>query len=120
LLVGAVIMVLVGQGRLSSWGLYPSIVIVLREIMVSGLREYLAELRIGLPATRLAKWKTGFQMVALGAALAGDTSAKLIGIPAFPLSTIGEVLLWLAASLTLLTGWDYLKVSWVHATSRPA
>jgi cardiolipin synthase (CMP-forming) len=120
LLVGAVIMVLVGQGRLSYWGLYPSIVIVLREILVSGLREYLAELRIGLPASKLAKWKTGFQMVALGAALAGDTSAKLIGVPGFPLSTIGEALLWLAASLTLLTGWDYLKVSWVHATSRPA
>jgi cardiolipin synthase (CMP-forming) len=120
LLVGAVIMVLVGQGRLSYLGLYPSIVIVLREILVSGLREYLAELRVGLPATKLAKWKTGFQMVALGAALAGDTSARLIGIPTFPLSTIGEALLWLAASLTLLTGWDYLKVSWAHATSRPA
>lgn len=119
LLIGAVIMVLVGQSRLSYWGLYPSIVIVLREILVSGLREYLAELRVGLPATRLAKWKTGFQMVALGALLAGDTSAKLIGIPSFPLSLIGEGLLWIAASLTLLTGWDYLKVGWIHATGMP-
>jgi cardiolipin synthase len=120
LLVGAVIMVLVGQGRLSYWGLYPSIVIVLREILVSGLREYLAELRVGLPTTKLAKWKTGFQMAALGFLLAGDTSARLIGIPAFPLSTVGEAFLWLAASLTLVTGWDYLKVSWAHATSTPA
>ena len=55
LLVGAALMMLVGQGRLSAWGLYPAIVIMLREILVSGLREYLAEIRIGLPVTGLAK-----------------------------------------------------------------
>ena len=60
LLVGAALMMLVGQGRLSTWGLYPAIVIMLREILVSGLREYLAAIRIGLPVTPLAKWKTGF------------------------------------------------------------
>ena len=76
LLVGAALMMLVGQGRLSAWGLYPAIVIMLREILVSGLREYLAAIRIGLPVTRLAKWKTGFQMGALGTLLAGDTSAR--------------------------------------------
>ena len=65
-------MLLVGQARLSHWGLYPAIVIMLREILVSGLREYLAGIRIGLPVTRLAKWKTGFQMGALGTLLAGD------------------------------------------------
>ena len=66
LLVGAALMMLVGQNRLSALGLYPAIVIMLREILVSGLREYLAGIRIGLPVTRLAKWKTGFQMGALG------------------------------------------------------
>ena len=66
LLVGAALMMLVGMERLSAAGLYPAIVIMLREILVSGLREYLAGIRIGLPVTRLAKWKTGFQMGALG------------------------------------------------------
>ena len=76
LLVGATLMLLAGQGRLSGSGAYPAIVILLREILVSGLREYLAGLRIGLPVTRLAKWKTGFQMGALGTLLAGDSSAR--------------------------------------------
>ena len=76
LLVGAALMMLVGLGRLSAWGLYPAIVIMLREILVSGLREYLAGIRIGLPVTRLAKWKTGFQMGALGTLLAGNSSAQ--------------------------------------------
>src|ERR1700733_8728686 len=80
LLVGAVLLLLVGHHRLSPLGLYPAIVIVLREILVSGLREYLAGIRVGLPVTGLAKWKTGFQMGALGTLLAGDTGARLIGL----------------------------------------
>ena len=66
LLVGATLMVLAGTQRLSWLGLYPATVIMCREILVSGLREYLASLSVGLPVTRLAKWKTGLQMVALG------------------------------------------------------
>ncbi|HEY8290675.1 MAG TPA: CDP-diacylglycerol--glycerol-3-phosphate 3-phosphatidyltransferase, partial [Acetobacteraceae bacterium] len=100
LLVGAALMMLVGQNRLSAYGLYPAIVIMLREILVSGLREYLAGIRIGLPVTRLAKWKTGFQMGALGTLLAGDTTAALIGLPWLPVSAIGEAMLWGAAALT--------------------
>ncbi len=117
LLVGAALMMLVGLGRLSTWGLYPAIVIMLREILVSGLREYLAELRIGLPVTRLAKWKTGFQMGALGTLLAGDTSAKLLHLGFIPISIIGEAMLWIAAALTLLTGWDYLVAGLRHAAT---
>jgi len=117
LLVGAALMLLAGQGRLSTWGLYPAIVILLREILVSGLREYLAGLRVGLPVTTLAKWKTGFQMGALGALIAGDDSAALLHISALPVATIGEVMLWIAAVLTLITGWDYLKAGLRHATS---
>lgn len=116
LLVGAVIMVLVGQGRLSPWGLYPSILIILREILVSGLREFLAEVRVGLPVTQLSKWKTGVQMVSLGMLLAGNNSADLLGIGWLPVSSIGEGLLWLAAALTLVTGWDYMKTGWRHAS----
>jgi cardiolipin synthase len=117
LLVGATLMVLAGLGRLSNWGLYPAIVILLREILVSGLREYLAGLRVGLPVTNLAKWKTGFQMGALGTLLAGDNSALLLHLQFLPVSLIGEIMLWIAAALTLLTGWDYLKASLRHAAA---
>ena len=120
LLVGATLMMLVGMGRLSTWGLYPAIVIMLREILVSGLREYLAGIRVGLPVTKLAKWKTGFQMGALGTLLAGDTSAVLLGIPWLPVSQIGEMMLWGAAILTLLTGWDYLNAGLRHAAASGA
>lgn len=117
LLVGATLMLLAGQGRLSAWGLYPAIVILLREILVSGLREYLAGLRIGLPVTNLAKWKTGVQMGALGALLAGDDSAQLLHLEFLPVSTIGEIMLWAAAGLTLWTGWDYLTAGLRHAAA---
>ena len=89
---------------------------MLREILVSGLREYLAGIRIGLPVTPLAKWKTGFQMGALGTLLAGDSTAHLLHIGFLPVSLIGEAMLWIAAGLTLWTGWDYLTAGWRHAT----
>src|ERR671916_1575952 len=72
LLVGAALIVLAGHDRLTGWTLYPAIVILLREILVSGLREYLAELRIGLPVSRLAKWKTAIQMTAIGFLIVGE------------------------------------------------
>jgi len=120
LLVGAVLMVLVGTSRLSRFGLYPAIVIMLREILVSGLREYLAGMRVGLPVTKLAKWKTGVQLTALGALIAGNGTPTLLGLGTFPLALIGEALLWLAALLTLLTGWDYLTAGLRHAAAVPA
>jgi cardiolipin synthase len=109
-------MMLVGLQRVSALGLFPAIIIMLREILVSGLREYLAGLRIGLPVTRLAKWKTGFQMGALGTLLAGDSSAHLLHLSFLPVSAIGEAMLWVAAMLTLWTGWDYLTAGLQHAT----
>jgi cardiolipin synthase len=117
LLVAATLMMLVGHDRLSEAGLYPATVILLREILVSGLREYLAELRIGLPVTRLAKWKTGFQMGALGTLLGGDTTARLLHLPFLPVTYIGEAMLWIAALLTLLTGWDYLTAGLRHVAA---
>ena len=120
LLVGATLMLLVGHGRLSDPGLYPAIVIMLREILVSGLREYLAGIRIGLPVTRLAKWKTGFQMGALGTLLAGDNGAAVVHLSFLPVGMIGEAMLWVAAALTLMTGWDYLTAGLRHvATAAP-
>ncbi|MGC4106903.1 MAG: CDP-diacylglycerol--glycerol-3-phosphate 3-phosphatidyltransferase [Thermomicrobiales bacterium] len=119
LLVGAALMMLAGMARLSPWGLYPAIVIMLREILVSGLREYLAGIRVGLPVTRLAKWKTGFQMGALGTLLAGDTGATVLRLSWLPVSDIGEIMLWVAALLTLVTGWDYLTAGLRHAAAPP-
>lgn len=115
LLVGSALMLLAGLGQLSTWGLLPAIVILLREILVSGLREFLAGLSVGLPVTRLAKWKTGAQMTALGMLLAGDGAATLIGVPWLPVGLFGEVLLWIAAILTLVTGWDYLRAALGYA-----
>ena len=124
LLVGSALMLLAGLGHLSRWGLLPAIVIMLREILVSGLREFLAGLAAGLPVTRLAKWKTAAQMIALGMLLAGDGAARLLELPWLPVGIAGEVLLWAAALLTLLTGWDYLRAALRHAMAeekqRPA
>jgi cardiolipin synthase len=116
LLVGATLMVLAGMGRLSRVALYPAIVIMCREILVSGLREYLAGLRVGLPVTRLAKWKTGLQMAALGTLLAGDSGAGVLGIAWLHVGLIGHAMLWVAALLTLVTGWDYLYAGLRHVS----
>ncbi len=120
LLVGAALMLLAGMGRLTDFGLFPAIVILLREILVSGLREYLAGLAVGLPVTRLAKWKTGFQMGALGTLLAGDSAARVLGLSVLPVSLIGELMLWTAAGLTLVTGWDYLQAGLRHVGAAPS
>ncbi len=120
LLVGAALMVLVGFERLDDRALLPAIIIMLREILVSGLREYLATLRVGLPVTPLAKWKTGFQMGALGVLLAGDSTARLLGIGWLPIGLIGELMLWAAAILTLVTGWDYWVAGMRHAAREDA
>jgi cardiolipin synthase len=121
LLIGATLMALVGFGHLPTGGIYPAIVIMLREILVSGLREYLAEIRVGLPVTKLAKWKTGFQMVALGLLLLGGGGARVMGLGWLPMAWIGGTLLWVAAVLTLITGWDYLTAGLRHVTApRPS
>lgn len=102
LLVGAALLLLAGGGRLGLVGLAAALAILLRELLVSGLREHLAGLGgVVLPVTSLAKWKTGAQMVALTLLLAGDG----------PLAPLGEGLLVVAAGLTLRTGWDYLQVA---------
>jgi cardiolipin synthase len=120
LLVGATLMLLAGTSRLSWLGLYPAIVIMCREILVSGLREYLAGLSVGLPVTRLAKWKTGLQMAALGLLLAGDDGAALLHLAWLHVTALGGAMLFLAAGLTLVTGWDYLMAGLRHVSpARP-
>jgi len=114
LLVAATLFMLVATDRLSSGAILPALVILCREILVSGLREYLAELRVGLPVSKLAKWKTAIQMVAIGVLIVGNAG------PAFlPVAAIGEIMLWIAAILTLVTGYDYLRAGLAHMTRAP-
>jgi len=116
LLVGAALMLLAGFDAMSQWALLPAIVIMLREILVSGLREFLASVNaLGLPVTQLAKWKTGVQMTAIGVLIAGNPAASVLGLSFLPVTIIGEIMLWIAAVLTLLTGWDYLRTGLGHA-----
>lgn len=115
LLVAAVLFMLVAFDRVSQWSELPALVILLREILVSGLREFLAEVRIGMPVSRLAKWKTGIQMVALPVLLVGDAGPVFL-----PTSELGEIALWMAAFLTLITGWDYLRAGLKHLRAEPA
>jgi len=92
------------------WSLWAAIVILCREILVSGLREYLAELKVSLPVTQLAKWKTTIQMVAIGFLLAGPAGDKIL-----PYTTeIGIILLWISAIVTLYTGYDYFRAGLKH------
>jgi cardiolipin synthase len=114
LLVSATLLMLTATGRLSSGSVLPALVILCREILVSGLREYLAELRVGMPVSRLAKWKTAIQMVAIGVLIVGDAGPALL-----PVAAIGEMLLWVAALLTLVTGYDYLRAGLAHMTRAP-
>jgi len=109
LLVVAVLFVLVGTGDIAGWAVVPAVVIVLREILVSGLREHLAGHRIGLPVTPLAKWKTAAQMGALTLLLLGDAPPE-----AATVKLVGEALLWIAAVLTAITGYHYLRLSLHH------
>jgi cardiolipin synthase len=96
-----------------------SVVILCREILVSGLREHLATLKVGIPVSRLAKWKTLIQMVAIGFLLVGPAGPWFVD-PRLTTQAIGEILLWLAASLTLVTGYDYLVASIHHARAPEA
>ncbi|GGK36906.1 CDP-diacylglycerol--glycerol-3-phosphate 3-phosphatidyltransferase [Salinarimonas ramus] len=105
LLVAAVLMMLVAHGTIGGWNIWAAIVILLREILVSGLREFLAELKVSVPVSKVAKYKTTLQLVALGFLVAGPAGDEV-----FAWTTVsGLVLLWAAAILTLYTGWDYLR-----------
>jgi CDP-diacylglycerol--glycerol-3-phosphate 3-phosphatidyltransferase/cardiolipin synthase len=105
LLVAAVLLALVADHTIAGWSLWAAIVILCREILVSGLREFLAELNVPVPVTRIAKYKTTLQLLALGFLIAGRAGEHLL--PGTVL--IGLTLLWIAAILTIYTGWDYLR-----------
>lgn len=114
LLVAAILFMLAADHRFSAISVLPALVILSREILVSGLREHLAGLRVGVPVSKLAKWKTGIQMVAIGILLVGDAGPSFL-----PVTFFGETLLWIAAALTLITGYDYLRAGLPHMTAEP-
>jgi CDP-diacylglycerol--glycerol-3-phosphate 3-phosphatidyltransferase/cardiolipin synthase len=117
IMVAAVILILVHNNDIPGWHVIAALVILLREIAVSGLREFLAELRVSMPVSRLAKWKTTFQLVSLGSLVlmggAPDFAIPFTGGWVNPAS-VGFVTLWAAAVLTVVTGWDYLRVGLKH------
>ncbi|MCW5695397.1 MAG: CDP-diacylglycerol--glycerol-3-phosphate 3-phosphatidyltransferase [Bauldia sp.] len=110
LLVAAALLVLLADGTIGGWSLWAALVILSREILVSGLREFLAEVRVSVPVSRLAKWKTTVQMVAIGFLLVGPAGEKLFAYT----EEVGLTLLWLAAILTLYTGYDYFRAGLKH------
>jgi cardiolipin synthase len=112
LLVGVCLLLLAADGSIAGWSLWAAVIILSREIVVSGLREYLATLRVSVPVTRIAKWKTTLQLTAVGFLIAGPAGDRLVGVPAATLA--GLSLLWIAAILTLYTGWDYLRAGVKH------
>jgi CDP-diacylglycerol--glycerol-3-phosphate 3-phosphatidyltransferase len=110
LLVASVLLLMAADGTIAGWSIWAAITILCREILVSGLREYLAALKVAVPVTRIAKWKTTIQMVAIAFLLAGPAGDKIL-----PYTTeMGIALLWIAALLTIYTGYDYFKAGLKH------
>jgi len=112
LLVAAVILMLVAFDRVTELSVLAGLVILCREMLVSGLREFLADIKVGVPVSKLAKWKTMIQMFTLGFLIVGDAAPAAI-----PATLIGEFGLWIAAALTLVTGYDYLKTGLKYLTA---
>ncbi len=107
LLVGTALLMLTHDNTIDSVHVAAAVIILCREILVSGLREFLAELNVKVRVTQLAKWKTTMQMIALGILLAGPAGDKIV----WGVSLTGLTMLWVAALLTLWTGFDYLKAA---------
>lgn len=113
LLIATALIMLVGFRQIDGITIIPAVVILCREILVSGLREYLAGVEVGLPVSRLAKWKTTVQMVAIGFLIVGDAAHPSVPA-AFPVRLIGEAGLWFAAAITIVTGYDYMRSGLRH------
>ena len=109
LLVAAVILILTSKEVIADWETIPALIILLREIAVSGLREYLAKIKVSVPVSRIAKIKTSIQLIALAFLILSES-----GITIIPIISIGKIALWVAGILTLYTGYDYLKSGLKH------
>lgn len=109
LLVASVILILTAKGTIGGWTTVPALIILIREIIVSGLREFLATIKISVPVSHIAKFKTTLQITALAFLILNESNFAII-----PILFIGKFILWVAAILTLYTGYDYLKSSFKH------
>jgi CDP-diacylglycerol---glycerol-3-phosphate 3-phosphatidyltransferase len=109
LLVAGTLLMLTATQRISPPAVLPALVILSREILVSGLREHLAGMRVKVPVTNLAKWKTAIQMVAIGVLLVGSSGPANLHV-----QVIGETLLWIAAAFTMVTGYQYVRAGFTH------
>ena len=117
IIVATALILLVMDGTIKNYEVIAAIIILTREILISGLREFLAGGRIKLPVSNLAKAKTFLQMFAISALLTGETGNKIINFQDYNAQTIGMILLWLSAFLTLFTGYEYLRKGIDHAIS---
>ena len=117
IIVAAALILLVMNGTIKNYEVIAAIIILTREILISGLREFLAKGRIKLPVSNLSKLKTVIQMVSIGLLLSGETGNKIINFQDYNAQTIGIILLWLSAFLTLYTGYEYLRKGIDHAIS---
>ena len=117
IIVATALILLVMDGTIKNYEVIAAIIILTREILISGLREFLAKGKIKLPVSSLAKLKTVLQMVSIALLLSGDTGNKIINFQDFNAQTIGIILLWLSAALTLFTGYDYMRKGIDHAMS---
>ena len=117
IIVATALILLVMDNTIKNYEVIAAIIILTREILISGLREFLAKGKIKLPVSSLAKLKTVLQMTAISILLTGETGNKIINFQDYNAQTIGIILLWLSAFLTLYTGYDYLRKGIDHAIS---
>ena len=117
IIVATALILLVMSGTIRHYEVIAAIIILTREILISGLREFLARGQIKLPVTNLAKLKTFLQMVAIALLLTGQTGNRILNFQDYNAQTIGIILLWLSAFLTLYTGYEYLRKGIDHAIS---
>ena len=115
ILVAAALILLVMNGTIKNYEVIAAIIILTREILISGLREFLAKGKINVPVSNLAKLKTVLQMISIALLLSGETGNKIIDFQNYNAQIIGIILLWLSAALTLFTGYEYMRKGIDHA-----
>ncbi len=117
IIVSAALILLVMNKTIQNYEVIAAIIILTREILISGLREFLADVQIKIPVSRLAKGKTFIQMLSIAILLTGETGNKIINFEDYTAQTVGIILLWLSAFLTLYTGYDYVRKGIEHVIS---
>ena len=117
IIVSAALILLVMNGTIQNYEVIAAIIILTREILISGLREFLADVQIKIPVSSLAKGKTFIQMFSIAILLTGETGNKIINFEDYNAQTVGIILLWLSAFLTLYTGYDYVRKGIEHVIS---